>query len=455
MRIRLDQIDASHKQGALHRPGVKMYREMVRARKKLPPLRLECGRRGQYELLDGFPKMQVRIPESASVNLGPQPFILKRVVEALPTDSHCRKSSDQSVAVQQAALRVRAKLARLAGWNPDEVSMSRGRIVCGEKSRSIQEVMNDIGTAELASDGAFDLPNGAPVDMGSAEFPARTFGVIFVEVGVDPDLGLLRLRRATGVYSARRIINLMTARSQMIGGIVWGWGMAAMEGSHFEPSLGRWLAKDLAGVPLPVNADIPPAIDVGFVDEFDANFGPLGAKGIGETGATGVAAAVGNAVFDAIGIRIRDLQHVLRFRSFAGCGKALIEVDMAHLMPGAPLTLENPTLADRRRKAIVLQEIQPGLLGLMDGSVSTLAPIFAAAGLTGRPLSAFFVGLAASLGAAISMGLSEALSDDGRKKPYLAGAIPQRRSMGRKKPYLAGVPPATICKNRWVLCHRF
>ena len=70
-------------------------------------------------------------------------------------------------------------------------------------------------------------------------------------------------------------------------------------------------------------------------------------------------------------------------------------------------------MADRRRNAIVLQEIQPGLLGLMDGSVSTLAPIFAAAGLTGEPLSAFFVGLAASLGAAISMGLSEALSDDG------------------------------------------
>src|SRR5439155_6850708 len=71
------------------------------------------------------------------------------------------------------------------------------------------------------------------------------------------------------------------------------------------------------------------------------------------------------------------------------------------------------TLANRRHKAFVLQAIQPSLLGLMDGSVSTLAPIFATAGLTGRPLSAFFVGLAASLGAAISMGLSEALSDDG------------------------------------------
>src|SRR5712671_6043890 len=91
------------------------------------------------------------------------------------------------------------------------------------------------------------------------------------------------------------------------------------------------------------------------------------------------------------------------------------------------MTVESTSLADDRRKTFVLQEIQPGLLGLMDGSVSTLAPIFAAAGLTGRPLSAFFVGLAASLGAAISMGLSEALSDDGsitgRGGPFHRGAI--------------------------------
>lgn len=76
---------------------------------------------------------------------------------------------------------------------------------------------------------------------------------------------------------------------------------------------------------------------------------------------------------------------------------------------------------------LVLQVIQPGLLGLMDGSVSTLAPLFAAAALTGRPLSAFFVGLAASLGAGISMGLAEALSDDGRVtgrgNPVIRGGI--------------------------------
>ncbi|MDO5622714.1 MAG: hypothetical protein Q4G24_14740 [Paracoccus sp. (in: a-proteobacteria)] len=82
---------------------------------------------------------------------------------------------------------------------------------------------------------------------------------------------------------------------------------------------------------------------------------------------------------------------------------------------------------DDARRNLVLQKIQPGLLGLMDGSVSTLAPIFAAAGLAGHPMTAFYVGLAASLGAGVSMGLAEALSDDGsvtgRGGPVQRGAI--------------------------------
>src|ERR1700733_9439525 len=91
-----------------------------------------------------------------------------------------------------------------------------------------------------------------------------------------------------------------------------------------------------------------------------------------------------------------------------------------------------PTKTKRSNKttsgrSFILQKVQPALLGLMDGSVSTLAPIFAAAGLSGKPLTAFFVGLAASVGAGISMGLAEALSDDGkvtgRGTPILRGAI--------------------------------
>jgi len=81
----------------------------------------------------------------------------------------------------------------------------------------------------------------------------------------------------------------------------------------------------------------------------------------------------------------------------------------------------------RNKASFVIQKVQPGLLGLMDGSVSTLAPIFATAGLTGQPIKAFYVGLAASLGAGISMGLAEALSDDGtvtgRGNPLVRGAI--------------------------------
>ena len=84
-------------------------------------------------------------------------------------------------------------------------------------------------------------------------------------------------------------------------------------------------------------------------------------------------------------------------------------------------------MAKRANRSFVLQKVQPALLGLMDGAVSTLAPIFAAAGLTGKPLNAFFVGLAASLGAGVSMGLAEALSDDGtvtgRGGPVERGAI--------------------------------
>jgi len=207
----------------------------------------------------------------------------------------------------QAARAVRTKLGALVGWADGEFVLRDGNLIRGSEVHSIVAVLRTSGIGELASDGAFNLPNNSPVDMGDAAYPARTFGAIFVEVAVDPELGLLRLRRAIGVYSAGRIINPQTARSQMIGGIVWGWGMAALEASVMEPSLGRWLSKDLAGVALPVQADIPSAIDVAFVDEFDERAGPLGAKGIGELGATGVAAAVGNAVFDALGLRIRDL----------------------------------------------------------------------------------------------------------------------------------------------------
>jgi xanthine dehydrogenase YagR molybdenum-binding subunit len=80
-----------------------------------------------------------------------------------------------------------------------------------------------------------------------------------------------------------------------------------MEQTPFEPTHARWLAKNLSNVSVPVNADIPSDIQIHFVDEFDAHSSPTGARGIGELAATGVAAAVANAVYDAVGVRIRHL----------------------------------------------------------------------------------------------------------------------------------------------------
>jgi xanthine dehydrogenase YagR molybdenum-binding subunit len=169
--------------------------------------------------------------------------------------------------------------------------------------------MAEAGVDELVGEGAYELPGGAQFngDGEGTPYAMRTWGAVFVEVGVDPDFGVLRLRRAVGVYSAGRIVNALTARAQMVGAIVWGWGKATMEESDQEPVYGRWLAKNLSNVAVPVNADIPADIDVSFVEEFDEAASLIGARGIGELGATGVDAAVAAAVHDAVGVRVREV----------------------------------------------------------------------------------------------------------------------------------------------------
>jgi xanthine dehydrogenase YagR molybdenum-binding subunit len=206
-------------------------------------------------------------------------------------------------AVLDAARVVRDQLARAVDIAPGDAEMVDGRIRRKQSQGgvSITEAMRKAGQSEIVGAGSFD-----PQQHGKG-LAMCNFGVVFVEVGVDPELGLLRLRRAVGSYSAGRIINPRTAKAQMSGGIIWGWGMAAMEQSPFDANLGRFVSKNLAGVAIPVNADIPADITIHFVDEVDEHASPIGARGIGELGATGVAAAVANAVFHATGKRVRDL----------------------------------------------------------------------------------------------------------------------------------------------------
>jgi len=129
---------------------------------------------------------------------------------------------------------------------------------------------------------------------------------VFAEVLVDPELGTVRVPRIVGVYSVGRLMNRKTGHSQLMGGIVWGIGMALLEKTELDPHSGRALNANLADYHVPVNADVG-AIEVQVVDEADTHFNPLGARGIGEIGIVGVAAALANAVYHATGKRVRDL----------------------------------------------------------------------------------------------------------------------------------------------------
>ena len=141
----------------------------------------------------------------------------------------------------------------------------------------------------------------------SQRFSMHAFGAVFVEVAVDPDLGETRVRRIVGAYGAGRIVNPKTARSQSIGGMIGGIGMALMEHSVVDARNGRVTNANLAEYPLPVHADCPPTMDVIFVDEHDPHVNPLGVKGVGELAMVGVAPAITNAVFHATGKRVREL----------------------------------------------------------------------------------------------------------------------------------------------------
>ncbi|MFK0115459.1 xanthine dehydrogenase family protein molybdopterin-binding subunit [Streptomyces sp. NPDC090994] len=168
------------------------------------------------------------------------------------------------------------------------------------------------------ADRLAELPGPVPAEgigahadtTGRAEtesaFSRHAFGAHFAEVTVDTVTGEVRARRLLGVYAAGRILNARTARSQFVGGMTMGLGMALTEDSHMDPAFGDFAESDLASYHVPAHAD---AVDIEahWVDEEDAHLNPMGSKGIGEIGIVGTAAAIGNAVHHATGVRFREL----------------------------------------------------------------------------------------------------------------------------------------------------
>ncbi|GAA1274614.1 xanthine dehydrogenase [Planotetraspora silvatica] len=134
----------------------------------------------------------------------------------------------------------------------------------------------------------------------------HAFGAQFAEAEVDMDTGEVRVSRLLGVFGVGRVINPKTARSQFIGGMTMGIGMALMEESVMDVEFGDYLNHDFAQYHIAACADVP-AVEAYWIEEEDTRINPMGSKGIGEIGIVGTAAAIANAVHHATGIRVRDL----------------------------------------------------------------------------------------------------------------------------------------------------
>jgi len=187
--------------------------------------------------------------------------------------------------------------ATVAGGSTGLASWSAAVLEAASRFRDEQGSGAEVGASSLGTAGANPAAEG---------LATHSYGAHFAQVRVHESTGQIRVDRMLGMFSVGRVINPRTARSQFIGGITMGVGMALHEKGELDPRFGHVVNHDLAEYHVPVNADIP-EIDVHWLEEEDPSAGPLGARGIGEIGIVGAAAAVVNAAHHATGVRARDL----------------------------------------------------------------------------------------------------------------------------------------------------
>ncbi|TMV90667.1 xanthine dehydrogenase family protein molybdopterin-binding subunit [Thioclava sp. BHET1] len=164
-----------------------------------------------------------------------------------------------------------------------------------DRSESYEDILARAGLELLRGEGKASRE-------GTPERAMFSHGGVFAEVLVDPDLGQIRVSRLIGAFAAGRIINPRLARSQLLGGMIWGIGFALHEEALHDARTGRFVNNDFAGYHVPVNADVP-MIEAMTVHEDDPFVNALGIKGVGEIGVTGTVGAIANAVWHATGIR--------------------------------------------------------------------------------------------------------------------------------------------------------
>jgi xanthine dehydrogenase YagR molybdenum-binding subunit len=210
-------------------------------------------------------------------------------------------AASSGTAVFLACEEIRSRLSSKLDCAPEDLTLKDGHAIVGNRRTPIEDVL----------DGEYLSAEGH-VEPGKAEDKVRqaTYGSYFAEVAVNSVTGETRLKRMLGVFAAGRILNAKTARSQCLGGMTFGIGMALTEELLHDDRDGHIVNRDFAEYHLPVNADVP-QIEVLLLEERDAWANPLHAKGIGELGICGAAASVVNAIYNATGVRVRDLPATL------------------------------------------------------------------------------------------------------------------------------------------------
>ena len=216
-------------------------------------------------------------------------------------------------AVQAACYAVREQLLKharsidgspLANAGLEHVTFENGFVaLTGDPAARVSyaDAMTAAGVDKLEAE-----ETAAPDSKTQKTHSGYTHSAVFAEIRVDEELGVVRVVRVVNAVAAGRILNTQTARSQILGGVVMGIGMALHEESMADPKLGRFMNHNFGEYHIPTNADIRD-IDVIFVHEPDDKASPIGVKGLGEIGIVGTAAAIANAVFHATGKRVRHL----------------------------------------------------------------------------------------------------------------------------------------------------
>ena len=261
---------------------------------------------GTYTILAQVAADALGLPiENINVKLGDS------TLPQAPVEGGSWMAASASHAVVATADEVRKELLTLASTikgSPLGKTSLEDTTLVGGQIVSKRDTSLAISIADVMRHGAIDRiekekTNSFPED---SEHARNTHSAVFAEVKVDEQLGVIRVTRIVNAVAAGRILNAKTAHSQVMGGVVWGIGMALHEETLFDHRFGRVMNANIAEYHVPVNADVH-EIKVIFVDEPDKIINPMGIKGLGEIGIVGVAAAIANAVYHATGKRVRDL----------------------------------------------------------------------------------------------------------------------------------------------------